>query len=147
MNLKTYLPTEKDVERKTYLIDASGKTLGRLATRVASLLIGKEKVVYSPDRLCGDRVVVINAEKVQVTGKKVKSKVYTHYTGYPSGLRTYSFEELMAKKPREVVMRAVARMLPNNKLGSRMLKGLRVYVGPEHREQSQKPIPWEGKFS
>lgn len=145
MRLKTYLPTEKDFDRKTYLIDASGKTLGRLATRIASLLIGKGKVVYTPDRLCGDRVVVVNAEKVHVTGKKFKGKMYTHYTGYAGGLRTYSYEELMAKKPHEVLMRAVARMLPHNKLGSRMLKSLRVYTGPVHTEQSHKPIPLEMK--
>ena len=142
--MKTYLPIEKDFDRKTYLVDASGKTLGRLATRVASLLIGKGKVAYCPDRLCGDQVIVINAKKVRLTGKKTQKKMYTHYTGFHGGLRTYSFEELFEKKPEEVIRRAIARMLPNNRLGSRMLKSLRIYAQAEHRHSAQKPIPLEG---
>ena len=141
--MKTFIPTEKDFERKTYLVDASGKTLGRLATRVASTLIGKGKTCFAKDQLSGDSVVVVNAEKIHVTGKKTTQKIYKHYTGYPGGLRTYSFEELMVKDPAEIILRAVSRMLPKNKLGREMLRRLRVYAGSEHRQKAQKPIPLE----
>ena len=141
MNPKTYIPKEKDFDRKTYLIDAAGKTLGRLATRVASLLIGKGKTVVIHDQLCGDSVVVVNAEQIHVTGKKRDQKIYKHYTGYPGGLRTYTFDELMTKKPEEIILRAVSRMLPKNKLGTEMLRRLRVYKGDKHNQQAQKPIP------
>lgn len=141
MNPKTYVPKEKDFDRKTFLIDASGKTLGRLATRVASILIGKGKPVICHDQLCGDSVVVINAELIHVTGKKRENKIYKHYSGYPGGLKTYTFDELMAKKPEEIILRAVSRMLPKNKLGTEMLRRLRVYKGDKHRQQAQKPIP------
>lgn len=137
--MKTYRPTEKDFERKTYLIDATDKTLGRLATKVATLLMGKDKPFFAYDQLCGDSVVVINAEKIYVTGTKKENKVYTHYTGYPGGLRTYNFEDLMERKPEEIIKRAVSRMLPKNKLGSEMLRRLRVYKGATHKQQAQKP--------
>jgi len=141
--MKTAIPKESDFARKTYLIDASGKTLGRLASRIATLLIGKHKTFFAPDKLSGDQVVVINASKVYVTGKKITQKIYKHYTGYPGGLRTYRFEELMPKKPEEILKRAVSRMLPKNKLGREMLRRLRLYAGPEHSQQAQKPIPLE----
>lgn len=137
--MKTYRPTEKDFERKTYLIDATDKTLGRLATKVATLLMGKDKPFFAYDQLCGDSVVVINAEKIYVTGTKKETKVYTHYTGYPGGLRTYNFENLMERKPEEIIKRAVSRMLPKNKLGAEMLRRLRVYKGANHKQQAQKP--------
>lgn len=139
--MKTYRPVEKDFDRKTYLVDASGKTLGRLATRVATLLSGKGKTVFAFDQLSGDQVIIVNAEKVYVSGKKEKDKIYTHYTGWPGGLRTYNLETLREKKPEEVIMLAVSRMLPRNKLGREMLRRLRVYSGPEHQQQAQKPIP------
>jgi len=139
--MKTYIPTEKDFQRKTYLIDAAGKTLGRLATRIASLLIGKGKSCFAVDQLSGDHVVVVNGSKIYVTGNKRTQKIYKHYTGYPAGLKTYTFEELMAEKPEEILLRAVSRMLPKNKLGREMLRRLRVYAGSEHRQQSQQPIP------
>lgn len=142
--MKTYLPTEKDIARKTYLMDASGKTLGRFATRVASLLIGKGKTCFTHDKLCGDQVVVINAKEIFVTGQKKKQKIYTHFTGYSGGLRSYTLEELLAKKPEEVILRAVSRMLPKNKLGREMLRRLRVYAGPKHLQQAQKAIVIEG---
>lgn len=138
--MKTYLPKEKELTLKTYLIDANGKTLGRLATRVASILIGKSKRIYTPHQLCGDQVVVINAEKVFVTGKKRTDKNYKHYTGFPGGLKEYSYEELLEKKPTEIVTRAVSRMVPNTKLGKKMLKRLRVFAGDKHNQQSLKPI-------
>lgn len=141
--MKTYIPTEKDLQRKTYLVDATGKTLGRLATKIATVLIGKNKTCFAPDQLCGDQVVVINASKVHVTGKKQENKIYTHYTGYPGGLRTYTYTELAAEKPEEIIIRAVSRMLPKTQLGSKMLKGLRVFEGPTHLHQSQKPISLE----
>lgn len=138
--MKTFNPNQKDIIHKTYLFDASGKTLGRLATRVASLLIGKGKTFVSPDVLCGDYVVVVNAEKVHVTGQKRKQKIYTHYTGYSGGLRTVTFEKLQAVKPEEIITLAVSRMLPKNRLGDEMLRRLRVYRGPEHRQKAQNPI-------
>ncbi|MBN1688775.1 MAG: 50S ribosomal protein L13 [Candidatus Omnitrophica bacterium] len=141
--MKTYIASEKDWAQKTYLVDASGKTLGRLATRVASLLIGKGKPSLMTDKLCGDQVVVINAKGIHVTGRKSKQKIYKHYSGYPGGLKTYNFETLIEKKPEEVILRAVSRMLPKNKLGSEMLKRLRVYAGSEHQQQAQKPEPIE----
>lgn len=137
---KTFLPKEKDFQRKTYLMDASGKTLGRLAAKVASLLIGKGKVVVAPDQWSGDAVVIINAKEIFVTGKKKEQKIYTHYTGYPGGLRSYSYEELLEKKPEEIILRAVSRMLPKNRLGEKMLKNLHVYAGNTHRQQAQKPV-------
>ena len=142
---KTYLPKEKDFDRKTYLVDASGKTLGRLAAKVATVLIGKGKTVFCKDQVCGDQVVVINAAKVSVTGKKPEQKIYTHYSGYPGGLKTYTYEELLAKKPTEIIIRAVSRMLPKNKLGREMLRRLRVYAAAEHNQKAQKPTVLEIK--
>ena len=142
--MKTYIPKEKDFARQTYLMNASGKTLGRLATKVASLLIGKGKTFFSKDQLSGDQVVVINAKEIYVTGKKPQQKIYNHYTGYPGGLKTYTFETLLAKRPEEIITRAVSRMLPKNKLGREMLRRLRVYAGPEHKQQAQKPQTIEG---
>ncbi|HOW87382.1 MAG TPA: 50S ribosomal protein L13 [Candidatus Omnitrophota bacterium] len=141
--MKTFIPTEKDMARKTYLIDADGKTLGRMATKVASLLMGKGKTCFMPDKITGDQVVVINAAKVHVTGKKQENKIYTHYTGYSSGLKTSTYEQLMAKKPTEIIMRAVSRMLPKNRIGDVMLKRLRVYAGSEYRNKAQKPTKIE----
>lgn len=143
--MKTYRPQEKDFDRKTYLIDADGKTLGRLSTKVASLLIGKAKTVVCHDQLAGDQVIVVNAEKIHVTGKKREQKIYTHYTGYAGGLRTITFEHLLAKDPCRIIFRAVERMLPKNKLGREMLRRLRVYAGKDHRQSAQKPIQLEVK--
>lgn len=141
--MKTYLPKEKDFNRKTYLINADGKTLGRLATKVATLLIGKRKAVFASDQISGDQVVVINASKVFVTGQKKTQKIYKHYSGYPGGLKTYTFEDLMERKPTEIITRAVSRMLPKNRLGSEMLRRLRVYAGEAHKQQAQKPVVME----
>jgi large subunit ribosomal protein L13 len=138
--MKTFYPKNIDTTVKTYLIDASGKTLGRLATKVAGLLIGKGKTTFCPERLGGDRVVIVNAKKVFVTGKKNVNKIYTHYTGWAGGLRQAVFEDVIVKKPEEIILRAVSRMLPKNKLGARMLKSLRVYANETHDQQAQKPI-------
>ncbi len=141
--MKTFIPKEKDFNRKTYLVNASGKTLGRLASKVAQVLIGKGKVVFAADQLSGDQVVVVNAKEIHVTGKKMTDKVYAHYTGYPGGHKSYTFEELLARKPEEIIKRAVSRMLPKNKLGREMMRRLRVYAGGEHNQQAQKPVNLE----
>ncbi|HOW58184.1 MAG TPA: 50S ribosomal protein L13 [Candidatus Omnitrophota bacterium] len=143
--MKTFIPKDKDINRKSYLIDATGKTLGRLATRVATLLIGKGKTCFAKDMLTGDQVIIINAEKVLVTGKKKEDKIYKHFTGFPGGLKTYTYEELMEKKPTEIIMRAVSRMLPKTRNGDVMLKRLRVYAGAEYRNKAQKPTLIEVK--
>lgn len=143
--MKTFIPKEKDINRKSYLIDATGKTLGRLATRVATLLIGKGKTCFAKDMLTGDQVIIINATKVHVTGHKKEDKIYKHFTGFPGGLKTYTYEDLMAKKPTEIIMRAVSRMLPKTRNGDVMLKRLRVYAGAEYRNKAQKPTLIEVK--
>lgn len=137
--MKTFIPKETDIQRKTYLIDASGKILGRLATRVAALLMGKGKTCFSKDILTGDQVIIINAEKIQVTGHKKEDKIYTHFTGYSGGLKSCRYEELMNKKPTEIILRAVSRMLPKTRNGDVMLKRLRVYAGAEYRNKAQQP--------
>lgn len=142
---RTFVLKEKEIKRKTYLVDAKGKILGRLATRVAGLLIGKHKPEYTPFLDCGDQVVVINAAEIGFTGKKGEQKIYTHYTGYPGGIRAMALEDLLEERPTEVVRKAVSRMLPHTKLGRRILTHLRVYAGPEHRQSAQKPIAFEVK--
>ena len=137
---KTYIPKEKEIERKWFLIDADGQILGRLATKVACLLMGKGKVIYTPHMEVGDYVIVINAKKIRVTGNKAKDKIYTHYTGYPGGIRQYNYETLMEKKPEQIIIRAVERMLPKNRLGSKMIKHLHVYPDQEHEQQAQTPV-------
>ena len=126
---------------KWYVVDANGKVLGRLATQIASILIGKGKKTYVPYWENGDHVVVINAAKIRVTGKKGADKMYDHYTGYPGGRREYSFDQLMEKDPREIVLRAVEGMIPKNRLGVRMMKRLRIFAGAEYTHQAQQPTP------
>lgn len=138
--MKTYIPKEKDIEKKWHVIDATGQILGRLATRVAWLLMGKGKPTYTPHLECGDYVIIINAKNIRVTGNKMKDKVYTHYTGYPGGLRKYSLESLLSRKPEEVIRRAVERMLPKNRLNAKRMKHLHVYAGETHQQQAQKPV-------
>ena len=141
--MKSFIAKPAEVERKWYVIDAEGKTLGRLASEVASILRGKKKPTYTPHVDCGDYVIVINAEKVEVTGKKRKEKIYKRHTGYPGGLREITFEKLQAKKPEEIIRHAVKGMLPDGKLGRQMYKKLKVYAGPEHAHAAQKPEKWE----
>src|SRR3989338_8017300 len=133
MHSKTYIPKQSDVQKKWLLVDAKDQILGRLATRVACLLIGKGKVLYTPHLDCGDHVVVVNAGQIRISGNKAKTKLYSHYTGYPGGLRQQSYETLSAKKPEEIVIRAVERMLPKNKLGTKIIKQLHVYSGEAHK--------------
>ena len=142
-SMKTYLPKQGEIIRKTFLVDAQGKILGRLATRLAVILMGKDEPKYTPHMECGDQVIVINAKNIQVTGRKVKEKIYQHYTGYPGGRKTYTFEDLQATKPELIITEAVRRMLPKNRLGDKMLKRLIVYPGPDHRQKAQKPEPLE----
>ena len=142
---KTFFLKGGDIRRKVHLVDANGKILGRLATQVARLLMGKHKPEYTPFLDCGDQVVVINAREIRFTGKKGGKKIYTHYTGYPGGIRTETLAERLEEKPAEVIREAIRKMLPHTKLGRRMLTHLRVYAGPEHRQAAQKPIPFEVK--
>ena len=134
--MKSYIAKPQEVERKWYVLDAEGKTLGRLATEAASILRGKRKPIYTPHVDTGDYVIVINAEKIEVTGKKRKEKIYKRHTGYPGGLREITFEKLQAKKPDEIIRHAVKGMLPKGPLGRQ------VYAGPEHNHAAQKPETW-----
>jgi large subunit ribosomal protein L13 len=137
--MSTYFPKAGEIARKWYVVDASGQTLGRLASKIARILMGKEKPKYTPFLDTGDHVIVINAEKVKTTGMKVGQKVYQHYTGYPGGLRTEEFAKRMARKPELVVEQAVLRMLPKSKLGRQMISKMKVYKGDKHPHQAQKP--------
>jgi len=137
--MKTYSPKAKDIKREWVVIDATNKTLGRMVTQVASLLMGKHKPIYAPHIDTGDYVVVINAAKVKVTGKKAEKKLYYRHSGYPGGLKSQSFEELLSKNPVRVIELAVKGMLPHNSLGRAMFKKLKVYPGNEHPHQAQIP--------
>ena len=139
----TYMAKPAEIKRKWLLIDAEGKTLGRLASEIAALLRGKHKPTYTPHVDSGDHVVIINASKVVVSGNKAQDKLYYRYSGYPGGLRAVNFATLMEMKPTEAVYLAVKGMLPHNKLGRAMLKKLRVYAGPEHEHAAQQPEKWE----
>ena len=135
--MKTYSPKAKDIERKWWVIDAADKTLGKIATQVANLLMGKHKPIYAPHIDTGDYVVVINAAKVRVTGKKAEQKTYYRHSGYPGGLKSQSFEQLFSKDPGRVIELAVKGMVPHNNLGRAMFKKLKVYAGNEHPHQAQ----------
>lgn len=137
--MNTTVLNKKDVKRKYYLVDAEGKILGRLATKIALLLSGKRKKDHTPHVDNGDFVVVINAAKITVTGLKPQQKLYTNYSGYPGGLKTKNLGALLETKPTEVIRRAVKGMLPKNKLGSRMIVRLKVYAGSEHPHVAQSP--------
>lgn len=137
--MKTYMAKPAEVERKWYVIDASGKPLGRLASEVAAILRGKHKPIYTPHVDTGDYVIIINAEKVVLTGDKLNKKMYRHHSGYPGGLKEMSYRELLQKKPEKAIEIAVKGMLPHNRLGRKMFKKLKVYRGSEHPHQAQKP--------
>jgi large subunit ribosomal protein L13 len=137
--MSTYFPKEGEIARKWYVIDASGQTLGRLASRVASILMGKENPKYTPFIDTGDHVIVLNAEKVKLTGMKSEAKVYHHYTGYPGGLRSEDYRKRFVRKPELIIEDAVQRMLPKSKLGRQMKSKLKVYRGEKHPHQAQKP--------
>jgi len=135
--MKTYSTKISDVERQWHVVDAKGQTLGRLATRIAILLKGKDKVMYTPSLDTGDYVVVINTAQVVVTGKKGHDKLYRRHSGYPGGFKEFSFDEMMAKDPTEVMRHAVKGMLPKNSLGKAMIRKLKLYAGPDHPHQAQ----------
>ncbi|MDQ7039122.1 MAG: 50S ribosomal protein L13 [Aquificota bacterium] len=141
--MKTYRIKPQEVERKWWVVNAEGKVLGRLASEIAKILRGKHKPYYQPDVDCGDFVIVVNAEKIRVTGKKLDQKVYYRHSGYPGGLKARTLRWMLEHKPEEVIRLAVKRMLPKNRLGHRMLKKLKVYRGPDHPHQAQKPEPLE----
>ncbi len=137
--MSTYFPKEGEIARKWYVVDASGQTLGRLATHVASILSGKLNPKYTPFIDTGDHVVVINAEKVRLTGMKADSKIYHRYTGYPGGLRSEEFKKRISRRPEAIVESAIHGMLPKTKLGRAMARKLKVYKGDKHPHQAQKP--------
>jgi large subunit ribosomal protein L13 len=139
LEMVTRFPGGQDIARKWFVVDASGQTLGRLASRVASILAGKESALYTPFIDVGDHVIVINANKIRVTGMKTEQKMYRHYTGFPGGLREEQFRKLFDRRPDRVVQEAILGMLPKNKLGKAMGKKLKVYAGDKHDHQAQKP--------
>jgi large subunit ribosomal protein L13 len=141
--MKTYVAKPSDRQRDWYVVDASGKTLGRLATQIADTLRGKRKPAYTPHIDTGDFVVVVNAEKVAVTGNKRAQKLYHRHSGYPGGLRTRTLEQMMARRPEEVLRLAVKGMMPRNRLARKQLTKLKIYAGPEHPHRAQKPEPLE----
>ncbi|MCI5731602.1 MAG: 50S ribosomal protein L13 [Eubacterium sp.] len=137
--MKSFMASPSTVERKWYVVDAEGKTLGRLASEVANVLRGKNKPIYTPHIDTGDYVIVVNAEKVKVTGKKLEQKIYYHHSEYVGGMKEATLKEMMQKKPEFVITHAVKGMLPKGPLGRQMLKKLHVYAGPEHNHAAQKP--------
>lgn len=137
--MKSFIPCREDMQKRWHVIDAEGQVLGRLATRAARLITGKDKPIYTPFLDTGDHVIIVNAEKVKLTGKKLSEKKYRHHSGYPGGLKEITAEALLAKFPERVVREAVIGMLPKTKLGRSMRKKLKVYKGPEHPHQAQQP--------
>jgi len=143
--MRTYQAKKEELNRQWYLINAEGRVLGRLSTELVKILKGKNKPSYTPYVDTGDFVVVVNAEKITLTGKKMKDKIYYHHTGHPGGIKETSAEKLLAKKPTEMIRIAVKGMLPKNSLGRQMLRKLKIYAGPIHPHEAQKPIPLELK--
>jgi len=136
---KTYAVKISEIQREWRVIDADGQTLGRLATRIATLLRGKHRVTFSTHIDTGDPVIVLNASKIKVTGRKLQAKQYVRHSGYPGGMRTESLERLLARRPEEVIRRAVRGMVPQNRLGDQMMRKLHVYAGAEHPHAAQRP--------
>ena len=138
--MKSFMASPATIERKWYVVDATGYTLGRLASEVAKVLRGKNKPIFTPHMDCGDYVIVVNAEKIKVTGKKLDQKIYYNHSDYVGGMRETTLREMMAKKPEKVVELAVKGMLPKAPLGRSMITKLHVYAGPEHKQEAQKPV-------
>ena len=136
---KTYAVKSSEIQREWRVIDADGQTLGRLATRVATLLRGKHRVTFSTHIDTGDPVIILNASKIKVTGRKLQAKQYVRHSGYPGGMRTESLERLLARRPEEVIRRAVRGMVPQNRLGEQMMRKLHIYAGAEHPHAAQRP--------
>ena len=141
MITKTYTLREAEIERRWYVVDATNETLGRLASRIARVLEGKHKPGYTPNLDSGDHVIVVNAARVAVTGDKLDSKLYRRHSGYPQGFKEETLGHLLARRPEEVVRRAVKGMLPRNRLGAQQIRKLKVYAGPDHPHQAQRPEP------
>jgi len=141
--MKTYSAKPGEITREWYVVDADGKTLGRLATQIADMLRGKRKPEYTPHCDTGDFVVVVNAEKIAVTGNKRADKKYYRHSGYPGGIKERTLEEMLARRPEEVIRHAVKGMLPRNRLARKQLTKLKVYAGPDHPHAAQKPTPME----
>lgn len=139
MRIKTYSPTPEDIQREWFVVDAKDKTLGRLATEVAQILRGKHKPIYAPHMDTGDYVIIINCEKIRVTGDKLDSKVYYRHSGYPGGLKSVTLRQQLNRYPERVLHAAVRGMLPKNKLGRQMIKKLKIYAGDKHPHQAQQP--------
>jgi len=140
--MKSFMAKPGEIEKKWYILDAEGKVLGRLATEVASILRGKHRPTYTPNVDTGDHVIIINADKIVLTGNKLVNKKYYRHSGYPGGLKVTSYATLMSTKPELAVRKAIVGMLPHNRLGSAMAKKLKVYSGPEHPHQAQLPEVW-----
>ncbi len=143
--MKSYMARPQEVERKWHVVDAEGQTLGRLAAEIAKVLRGKYKPQYTPHVDTGDFVVVVNADRVEVTGRKAEQKVYRRHTGYPGGLRETSYEVMMERKPTEVLRKAVWGMMPKSRLARQQFKKLKIYAGAEHPHAAQTPQPYEVK--
>ena len=143
--MRTYSPKPGEIERHWHVIDASDVVLGRLATHVATLLRGKHKPVFAPHVDTGDFVIVVNAEKVALTGNKRQTKVAYRHSGYPGGLKTIAYEDLLTKRPERAIQLAVKGMLPHNRLGRQLITKLKVYAGPDHPHAAQQPVPFEIK--
>lgn len=144
--MKSFMASPDTIEKKWYVVDAKGQTLGRLSSEIAKVLRGKNKPTYTPHIDTGDYVIVVNADKVKVTGKKLLQKIYYSHSDYPGGMRETTLAEMMAKKPTEVILHAVTGMLPKGPLGRSMITKLHVYAGPEHPHAAQKPEVLELKF-
>lgn len=138
--MKTYQAKKEELEQKWYLVNAEGKVLGRLAAELVKILKGKNKPTYTPHLDTGDFVIVVNAGKVALTGKKMRDKIYYHHTGYPGGIKEMNAEKLLAKKPTEMIRMAVKGMLPKNSLGRQMIRKLKIYAGPNHPHEAQQPV-------
>ena len=144
--MKSYMASPATIERKWYVVDAADQTLGRLASQVATVLRGKNKPKYTPSMATGDYVIIVNADKIKVTGKKLDQKIYYRHSDYVGGMKETTLKELLAKKPEDVIKFAVKGMLPKGPLGRRMIKKLHVYAGPEHNHAAQKPEVLEIKY-
>ncbi len=144
--MKTIMASNETIERKWFVVDAEGQTLGRFASEVAKILRGKHKPVYTPHVDCGDYVIVLNCEKIKVTGNKATQKLYRHHTGWVGNLKEIKYSDMLKKHPDRIITHAVKGMLPKNSLGRQMIKKLKVYVGSEHNHEAQKPEVLEIKF-
>ena len=144
--MKSFMASPSTIERKWYVVDATGHTLGRLSSEIAKVLRGKNKPTYTPHEDCGDFVIVVNADKIKVTGKKLDQKIYYKHSDYVGGMKETTLKEMLANKPEDVIYLAVKGMLPKGPLGSQMIKKLNVYAGPEHKNQAQKPEVLEIKY-